>query len=56
MRFIIGRNLGSTRIIHPDRLTVNEKDVNHSPDVSDLGVTTKIIGYQEHELISETTK
>ena len=58
MRFIIGRNLGKlARIIHPDRLTVNEKDAEpFPPDVSDLGVTTQIIGYQEHELISQTTK
>ena len=47
----------AARIIHPDRLTVNEKDAEpFPPDVSDLGVTTEIIGYQEHELISETTK
>ena len=47
----------AARIIHPDRLTVNEKDAEpFPPDVSDLGVTTQIIGYQEHELISQTTK
>ena len=47
----------AARIIHPDRLTVNEKDAApFPPDVSDLGVTTEIIGYQEHELISQTTK
>ena len=39
------------RILDPDHLTVREKDRDpFPPDVSDLGVTVKTIGYQEHEL------
>jgi ubiquinol oxidase len=43
----------AARIIHPDHLTVREKDAEpFPPDLSDLEVTTEIIGYQEHEPIS----
>ena len=45
------------RILDPDHLTVREKDRDpFPPDVSDLGVTVKTIGYQEHEPISQTTR